>query len=210
MLGGDFAKLSSELGDAIASAFDRGSDAAEAFNAKVSDIIRDMVKKQLTEELLMKPMLGVFDKYKAKFTAAEFDPKKIIGMTSELSRDLKDIGDKVVPAYTAAMQEVQRQLRDTLGTGESDRQASKKGIATASQDSIDELNGRLTAIQGHTFSINEQARQLTATTGLILQSVVRIEGETNGFGSRLERMEKHLGRVSSALDDISISGIRIK
>lgn len=210
VLGGDFTKLASELGDAIASAFDRGSDAAEAFNAKVSDIIRDMVKKQLTEELLMKPMLGVFDKYKAKFTAAEFDPKKIIGMTSELSRDLKDIGDKVVPAYTAAMQEVQRQLRDTLGAGESNRQASKKGIATASQDSIDELNGRLTAIQGHTFSINEQARQLSATTGLILQSVVRIEGETNGFGSRLERMEKHLGRVSSTLDDISLSGIRIK
>lgn len=210
VLGGDFTKLASELGDAIASAFDRGSDAAEAFNAKVSDIIRDMVKKQLTEELLMKPMLGVFDKYKAKFTAAEFDPKKIIGMTSELSRDLKDIGDKVVPAYTAAMQEVQRQLRDTLGTGESNRQASKKGIATASQDSIDELNGRLTAIQGHTFSISEQARQLSTTTGLILQSVVRIEGETNGFGSRLERMEKHLGRVSSTLDDISLSGIRIK
>lgn len=210
VLGGDFTKLASELGDAIASAFDRGSDAAEAFNAKVSDIIRDMVKKQLTEELLMKPMLGVFDKYKAKFTASEFDPKKIIGMTSELSRDLKDIGDKVVPAYTAAMQEVQRQLRDTLGAGESNRQASKKGIATASQDSIDELNGRLTAIQGHTFSINEQARQLSATTSLILQSVVRIEGETNGFGSRLERMEKHLGRVSSTLDDISLSGIRIK
>lgn len=210
VLGGDFTKLASELGDAIASAFDRGSDAAEAFNAKVSDIIRDMVKKQLTEELLMKPMLGVFDKYKAKFTAAEFDPKKIIGTTSELSRDLKDMGDKVAPAYTAAMQEVQRQLRDTLGAGESNRQASKKGIATASQDSIDELNGRLTAIQGHTFSINEQARQLSATTGLILQSVVRIEGETNGFGSRLERMEKHLGRVSSTLDDISLSGIRIK
>ena len=169
-----------------------------------------MVKKQLTEELLMKPMLGVFDKYKAKFTSAEFDPKKIIGITSELSRDLKDIGDKVAPAYTAAMQEVQRQLRDTLGAGESNRQASKKGIATASQDSIDELNGRLTAIQGHTFSISEQARQLSTTTGLILQSVVRIEGETNGFGARLERMEKHLGKVSSALDDISLSGIRIK
>ena len=90
------------------------------------------------------------------------------------------------------------------------REGAQKGIATASQESVDELNGRATAIQGHTFSISEQTRQLATTANLILQSVVNIESETTGFGTRLERMEGDLRGVKETIDDIALRGIKLQ
>ena len=68
----------------------------------------------------------------------------------------------------------------------------------------------MTAIQGHTFTISEHTRQLTATTGLILQSIVNIESETNGFGARLARMETSVKRASDTLEEMALTGIKIK
>lgn len=52
-------------------------------------------------------------------------------------------------------------LKDVMGwESESTRKASQKGIATASQDSVDENNGRLTVIQGHTYGINENVTRI--------------------------------------------------
>lgn len=93
---------------------------------------------------------------------------------------------------------------------EDERSASKKGIASASQDSVDELNGRTTAIQGHTFSISENTKLLLSNTQAILRSVMSIESETNGFGERLGRIEGNIKTMTNTLDDIATRGIRMK
>ena len=90
------------------------------------------------------------------------------------------------------------------------REASQKGIATASQESVDELNGRMTAVQGHTYNISEYTKQLVATTNLILNSVLNIESETDGFGERLANMESNLRDVRDTVGDIALKGIKIK
>ena len=206
VMGGSFDKLSSELGDAIASAFSRGEDAAEAFNAKVSDLMRDLVKRQLTEQLLMKPMLEIFDKYKERFARSAFDPGKIVGLTGELSRDLKSVGDKVVPAYTAAMKEVESQLRSTLGAGETARQATKRGIATASQESVDENNGLLRSIQGLTSEIQADLRGLRSIASDQLRHLSRIDENT----AHLKAMSGDLRSLQRSVEDIETRGVRIK
>ena len=93
---------------------------------------------------------------------------------------------------------------------EAKREASQKGIATASQESVDELNGRATAIQGHTYNICEYTKELVTTSNLILQSVVNIEKETEGFGARIERMEGNLKGVKDTVEDIALKGIKIQ
>ena len=206
VMGGSFDKLSSELGDAIASAFSRGEDAAEAFNAKVSDLMRDLVKRQLTEQLLMKPMLEIFDRYKERFARSAFDPGKIVGLTGELSRDLKSVGDKVVPAYTAAMKEVESQLRSTLGAGETARQATKRGIATASQESVDENNGLLRSIQGLTSEIQADLRGLRSIASDQLRHLSRIDENT----AHLKAMSGDLHSLQRSVADIETRGVRIK
>lgn len=91
-------------------------------------------------------------------------------------------------------------LRDELAaaTGydkinDPERTASSKGIATASQDSVDETNGRLTVIQQHTYDLVQNTRVLADQSknseqrweemrryqGQVLQHLAGIEGNTS-------------------------------
>ena len=206
VLGGDFSKLSSELGDAIASAFEKGEDAAEAFNAKVSDIMRNIVKAQLTEQLLKRPILDAFDKYKQRFKDVGFDPTKIRELVPDLAKDFKQIGDRYVPAYTEALNALKKQMGDVLGAGEGAREASKKGIATASQESVDENNGLLRSMQGLTAEIQADVHRLRSIAGEQLLRLAGIESNT----SHLVGMREDLKSVQQSLSDIQIRGVKIQ
>lgn len=206
VLGGDFAKLSNELGDAIASAFEKGEDAAEAFNAKVSDIMRNIVKAQLTEQLLKKPILDAFDKYKQRFKDVGFDPSKIRELMPDLAKDFKQIGDRYVPAYTEALNTLKKQMGDVLGAGENAREASKKGIATASQESVDENNGLLRSMQGLTAEIQADVHRLRSIASEQLLRLAGIESNT----SHLVGMREDLRSVQQSLADIQTRGVKIQ
>ena len=206
VLGGDFAKLSNELGDAIASAFEKGEDAAEAFNAKVSDIMRNIVKAQLTEQLLKKPILDAFDKYKQRFKDVGFDPSKIRELVPDLAKDFKQIGDRYVPAYTEALNALKKQMGDVLGAGEGAREASKKGIATASQESVDENNGLLRSMQGLTAEIQADVHRLRSIASEQLLRLAGIESNT----SHLVGMREDLRSVQQSLSDIQTRGVKIQ
>ena len=104
-------------------------------------------------------------------------------------------------------------MAETFGWESEDgdtREASAKGIATASQDSVDELNGRATAIQGHTYSISENTKLLLSTANMILQSVLNIESNTDGMSSRMEAVEGDVREVRNTLNDIALKGVRIR
>ena len=86
------------------------------------------------------------------------------------------------------------------------RTAATKGLASMSQDTANELNGRFTAIQGHTFSINEGMKILQSNSEKALQHLAGIETNT----SRLETIEVTLSAVKSGIDDINLKGITLK
>ena len=61
--------------------------------------------------------------------------------------------------YNALMQRYQEMAAKkgfNLFSDDATRTGANKGIATASQDSVNELNGRMTAVQGHTYSISDE------------------------------------------------------
>lgn len=90
------------------------------------------------------------------------------------------------------------------------REGSQKGIATASQESVDELNGRATVIQGHTYSISENTKLLVANTSAILNSVIAIEAHTEVMSNRLGNVEKDVRTMRNTLDDFSTHGMKVK
>lgn len=92
---------------------------------------------------------------------------------------------------------------------EEERDSSKRGIATASQESVDENNGRLTAIQGHTYSLVEYSRQLVANTAMILDVVMGIKEDTKHL-ERLESIEDDMQSVKNTVNDIALKGIKLK
>ena len=208
IIGSSAESLASELGNAFFDAAKAGEDAMEGWHKKTNEIVGDIVRRMLVTKYL-EPQLGeLFNKYKSKWFNEKGAFKGIDAVNSsaaEMATEIGRIGESFGQVYGA--------LDDSLkkfANGDEGRTPSQKGIATASQDSIDELNGRMTAIQGHTFTISEHTRQLTATTGLILQSIVNIESETNGFGARLARMEASVKRTSDTLEEMALTGIKIK
>ena len=115
---------------------------------------------------------------------------------------------------TNGMIEERDRLADLTGytniSEEESREASSKGIATASQESVDELNGRATVIQGHTYSISENTKLLVQSTNLILKSVQQIERNTDDVPQRLANLENNMKAVKDTVNDIALKGIKIK
>lgn len=89
---------------------------------------------------------------------------------------------------------------------EARREASKNNGITASQDSVNEANGRMTVIQSHTYSMKESLQTLVSIASLILEKLIGIETNTN----RLEKIEKHLSSVKTGIDTMTSSGLIIK
>jgi len=208
IIGHTAADLASELGNAFFDAAKQGEDAMEAWHKKVNDIVGDIVKRMLITQYL-EPQIGkIFDKYKKKWFGEDGKfkgIKNVIASTDQMAADIREAGNFFSQIYNTLSDNLKQYFDDT-----SSREASKKGIANASQESIDELNGRATAIQGHTYNICEYTKQIVMTTSLILQSIVNIESETKGFGARLERMEGNLKGVKDTVDDIALRGIKIQ
>lgn len=172
---------------------------SEDFANSFAEYMRDALVKNL-----------IADKYKAQL-------QTLYEKAADWAKQgtLQDHIDELRKEYQAYAENAQREtevIDDIVGyqADADSREASSSGIASASQESIDELNGRMTAIQGHTYSINEYTKELATKTNLILQSVMNIEGETDGFGARLERMESNLKGVKDTVDNIAIKGIKIQ
>ena len=201
--------LASELGNAFFEAAKQGEDAMEAWHTKVNDIVRDIIQRMMITQFLEPEIGKIFDKYKQKwFPNGQFAGiDAVIESAQTMGNDLNRVGDIFNQIYGGLSQGLQDLFAPTE---EASREASEKGIATASQESVDELNGRATAIQGHTFSIAENTKQLVVTANLILESVLNIERETIGFGDRLTRMETNLRGVLNTLDEISLKGLKLR
>lgn len=81
-------------------------------------------------------------------------------------------------AIYAAMKN-DRDFLKSLDTGESSQQGgTKQGFATASQDSIDELNGRFTAVQMDTSVIRETLSTIQTNMGTLTLSATAIRQQT--------------------------------
>jgi len=86
------------------------------------------------------------------------------------------------------------------------RTGSSKGFTAMTQDSADELNGRFTVIQGHTFSINAGVQILATNSAGILKHLAGIKADTG----RLESIEMSIGAMKMGIDTINLRGITIK
>ena len=209
IIGSSAEDLASELGNAFFEAAKAGEDAMEGWHKKVNEIVADIMKRILIKQYLEPEIGRVFNNYKDKLFPKGDGRNALETMKSSIAdftRELNNIGAGFKPTFDA----LGESMKQLFVPEDPKREGAQKGIATASQESVDELNGRATAIQGHTFNISEQTRQLATTANLILQSVVNIESETTGFGTRLERMEGDLRGVKETIDDIALRGIKIQ
>ena len=208
IVGGSAEEIADQLSDAFFEAFQNGEDAAKAWGDKVNDIVSDIVRRMLVQKFLTDRIGKVIDKYKDRWFDGEgnfMGIDEVLASMDGMKSDLTQVGEQWQQIYDALPDGIKEMVDSITG-----REGAAKDIAQASQDSVNELNGRMTAVQGHTFSISETTKLLLATTNEILRSVMNIEGETAGFGARLERMEASAAAMRDTLDDIATRGVRLK
>ena len=207
-LGGIFGNYATDMMDVIADAFERGTDAAEAFGDVTRKVMRN-VAKDMVQAAVLQPVIEQQSELvkKAYATGNRDEITKALGAASHAFADVEKVAQE---EYKKAAEMFKRQGIDLSGGSAATREASQKGIATASQDSVDELNGRMTAVQGHTYNIAENTRMLLATTNEILKGVVGIERNTGNVHARLTVVEQHLKSVKDTVGDIALKGIKIK
>lgn len=206
IIGGTSTDIANDLAEAFFDAFEAGEDAAEAWGDKVNDIVADVIKRMLIQKALEEPLGKVFDKYKEKwFKDGQFAGlDAVIGSMEDFAADLNATRDN----FEAVFNQLPDSLKE-LFQSEAEREASQKGIATASQESVDELNGRMTAVQGHTYSINENTKLLVANSSAILECVIGIEQNTQRIADRMDVVEISVRDIRNDLADITIKGVKI-
>ena len=209
IIGGSSSEIASELGDAFFEAFQAGEDYAEAWGDKVNEIVADVMKRMLVSKFLEEPLGEIFDKYKKKwFPDGQFAGlDAVISSLGGFASDLNAVGDDFATIWENLPDSVKSMFEVTE---EATREASEKGIATASQESVDELNGRATAIQGHTYSISENTKIILSVVNMILQSVLNIETHTERISGLVEDVESSVKEMKDTVNDIALKGVKLK
>ncbi len=200
--------IAKELGDAFFEAAAAGEDALEAWKDKANEIVRDVIKNMLVTKFLEEPLGQIFDKYRKKWFGEDGNFRGIdtvIDAMNEFSADINQVGAGFSEIWDALSDDVRE-----LFTDDAEREGTSRGIATASQESVDENNARLTTIQGHTYSLVQGMGELNATSNQILARVTGIERNTDETNNKLDNMNSRIRRIESSVDEIQTKGITIK
>jgi len=209
IIGGSSSDIAQELGNAFFEAFQAGEDYAEAWGDKVKDIVADVMKRMLVSKFLEEPLGEIFDKYKAKwFKDGQFvGLDAVIQSMSGFASDLNAVGTDFAKIWENLPENVKSMFEVTA---DATREASQKGIATASQESVDELSGRATAIQGHTYSISENTKIILSVVNMILKSVLNIEKHAENMAGHIENIESSVKETKDTVNDFALKGIKLK
>ena len=208
IIGSSAEDIAKTLGDAFFEAVKSGEDAMEAWRDKVNEIVSDILRRMMIQKFLEEPIGQIFDKYKQKWFGTDGQFKgidNVIGSMDEFSNDLNEVG----ASFQAIMDELPDELKEWF-LGDEERSAAERGIATASQDSVDENNARLTTIQSHTYTLVQGVAELNATGNQILDKLTGIEDNTAKTAETLDDMKNEVKRVKDAVEDIQTKGIRLK
>lgn len=205
-LSGIFGNYGDEVINAVVDAFDRGEDAAKAFGDTTSKVMQQMVKDMMQASILQPILKEQAEKVKRAFESG--DNNTMLKAAAQATKVIQGAQGRLKEMYAQLSGELKKEGID-LSTEGDKREGMKRGIATASQESVDENNGRLTAIQGHTFLIQQQTEQITKHSAAILQTVMRISEDTNQISERLGHIETDTRAVRNTFEDIALRGIKL-
>ena len=202
ILGQDIQSAIDDFAEAYANAWKAGNDKAKASK----DLVKDMIKQMITTA--MKATISP-DMERLRDKMEEFWSDNFISDWERdyLERMAADMANKLDNQYGWADDYFKEEEE------EPEREGTQKGIATASQESVDENNARLTTIQGHTYTLMEGQKELITIGNRMLEHLAGIENNTakiEDTNIKLDGVSKQIGKMSSTLNDIQMKGIKLK
>lgn len=174
IIGGTAEDIAKELGDAFIEAFLEGEDAAKAWGEKVDEIVADIMKQMLVSKFVEERIGDIFDQYKSKwFKDGVFvGIDGVIDSMGNFADDLNKVGEE----FQAIWDSLPAETKELLGNAGAARQeATGRGFQTISQDTGDELSGRIADVQGKVTDIRGYVMAQTQSIIGLLTSMANIE-----------------------------------
>lgn len=153
------------------------------------------------------------------------------GITSDEAQALRNMQQNLTNSLLA---ERDKLMQDFGWQSDSTREASQKTGITASQDSVDKIDGMVTTMMGHTYSINENANRMAngidsllnyASSGLSLTTDIErtakaIESQSrdalnhlaniDSYTSNLVDIRQYMYAVKNGIDTLNTKGLTLK
>ena len=225
-----FGDLGGSMMDALTDAFASGTDAGEAFGESMSDMLEQLAKDMIYSVTLA-PMIEQAQAQMQKImnNSGLSDEEKFNKFTGVLDGMMDSaIGEQgMANDLFEKFQQMAADKGFEIFDDESEREGSSKGgIATASQESVDENNGRLTSIHGIIFDMSDsQKQQLELNIANLpklqhlgtMNSHLATISENTAYCRHLEAMGENMGQLQSdmsavklTMTDIQMNGLRMK
>lgn len=206
IFGQDIQSAIDDFAQAYVDAWSAGDDKVKASK----DLVKDMIKQMITEA--MKATISP-DMERLRETMMGFWSDGFISDWEKdyLERMAADMTNRLENQYGWADDYFKEEEEDP------EREGTQKGIATASQESVDENNARLTTMQGHTYTLMEGQKELIIIGNRMLEHLAGIENNTsttnerlNETNAKIDNVDKKISRMSGTLEDINTKGLKLK
>ena len=186
--------ITNQISDAIVQGINGGSDAFEVMGDVVNSILKDAVTNALEKQFLEKQMgeaVSYLSSAMADGALSDSERKQFSEMVTAAGNNYNE----AINAY-----------KDILGNSESARTGASKGIATASQDSIDTLNGGVYALRTGVADIRNNSREQTLVVRTISTQLDTIADNTEPIAE----MAGDIKKLSNDINDIKTRGLNVK
>ena len=220
---------------------DSGKDALDSFKEYASDTFRDIVTDMM-KTIVLDKVIGNFDDDIAalyeKYASGDISETDLMKMVAERTGELVDNYEKNIPVLENILSSVNGYFKDAgidlkKQQDDSTRSAVEKGIQGVSQDSISEMNGRLTAttmflsdilkaVQLQTESTNNlsltisdlkaMSVQVNENLRIIKDNVIVMIGHLSNIDantSKLIDIQKDMNSVRKAVERMNDKGVKM-
>lgn len=203
--------LGNSLRNSLVESFKAGEDAAVAMGETVSSVLEDILAQLIFDQIYSQAFKNLEDEMAASFdVGGDQQWMDDFGRFFEQANKLDDQWNQALETAKKQGENFGFNLFDINGQN---REATQKGFAAITQDSADELNGRFTVIQGHTFQITESMKILAQNVAVMITYLASIDHNTENLDpikNDISEMKGSIRSLKAGIDDINTKGIKLR
>ena len=197
IIGSDITSAIDGLESALTDAWAEGKKVAQSAKEYAKTMLKQMVSESIKAYIQTQ---GYMDRIRSAMADAMADDIITEQEKERIYKMSEDIANEIDSKYGWASEIFSDKQREGL---------KGSGIA-ASQDSVDNLDARMTTVQGHTYTLVQGQAEIIRATNAILEKVAGIEENTSRSDERLSEINNTMNRVRNTIDDISLKGVKLR